>query len=169
MNDIPVNTPRLDGNERRYLNECIVTGWVSSEGPFIRKLEEGLAERVGQKHGIAVSNGSAALEAAVAALDLGRGDEVILPSFTIISCAAAIVRAGATPLVVDSDPLTWNIDVTQLAAQINARTKAIMIVHLYGDASGHGASACARATTWARHYRGRRADARSDLSWPALR
>src|SRR6516165_829666 len=92
---IPVNEPLLDGNEERYLTECVRTGWISSEGPFIGKFEEGFAARVGRAHGIVVSNGSAALDVAVAALGLGPDDEVIVPTFTIISCAAAIVRAGA--------------------------------------------------------------------------
>jgi perosamine synthetase len=129
---IPVNTPLLDGNEKKYLLECIETGWISSEGPFVAQFEEKFAARVGRKHGIAVCNGSAALDAAVAALGIGKGDEVILPAFTIISCAAAIVRAGAVPVVVDSDPRTWNLDVSQLEAKITARTKAIMVVHIYG-------------------------------------
>ena len=129
---IPVNEPVLDGNERKYLAECVDTGWISSEGPFIQRFEEGLARRVGRKHGVAVCNGSAALDAAVAALQLSPGDEVILPSFTIISCATAILRAGATPVVVDADPLTWNMDVGQVAGKITARTRAIMPVHIYG-------------------------------------
>lgn len=129
---IPVNEPLLDGNEKQYLSECIDSGWISSEGPFVQRLEEGLAAKVGRSHGIAVCNGSVALEAAVAALGIGPGDEVILPAFTIISCAAAIVRAGATPVVVDSDPQTWNMNVDLLEAQITPRTKAIMVVHIYG-------------------------------------
>ena len=129
---IPVNTPLLDGNEREYLLECLDTGWISSEGPYIKQFEEKFAAKVGRKYGIAVSNGSVALDAAVVALGLGAGDEVILPTFTIISCAAAIVRAGALPVVVDSDPLTWNMDVAQVAACITLRTKAIMVVHIYG-------------------------------------
>ena len=131
-NFIPVNEPLLDGNEKKYLAECVDTGWISSEGPFVRRLEEGMAQRTGRKFGIAVCNGSAALDAAVAALRLGPGDEVILPAFTIISCASAIVRAGATPVLVDSDPQTWNMDVSRIAGQITPRTKAIMVVHLYG-------------------------------------
>ena len=129
---IPVNEPLLDGNERRYLNECLDTGWISSEGPFVKRFEEAFAARVGRKHGIAVCNGSVALDAAVIALGLGAGDEVILPAFTIISCAAAIVRAGAVPVLVDSDPITWNMDVGQIEARITPRTKAIMVVHIYG-------------------------------------
>ena len=129
---IPVNTPLLDGNEKKYLIQCIQSGWISSEGPYVSQFEEKFAARVGRKYGIAVCNGSVALDAAVVALGLGKGDEVILPTFTIISCAAAIVRAGATPVVVDSDPSTWNMDVTQIEAKITSRTKAILVVHIYG-------------------------------------
>jgi len=129
---IPVNEPLLDGNERKYLNECIDSGWISSEGPFVAKLEAAFAERVNRKHGIAVCNGSAALEAAMEALQLKPGDEVIMPAFTIISCAAAIVRGGAVPVLVDSDPSTWNMDIDQVKAKIGPRTKAIMVVHIYG-------------------------------------
>lgn len=129
---VPVNAPALNGNEKKYLNECIDTGWISSEGPFIKKFEEGLAEKVGRKYGIAVSNGSVALDVAVAALGISKGDEVIMPTFTIISCAAAIVRAGATPVLVDADPLTWNMNIEQIENKITTRTKAIMVVHIYG-------------------------------------
>src|SRR6266481_5288405 len=101
---IPVNRPILDGNEKKYLTECIDTGWISSEGPFVRRLEQGVAQKIGRKFGIAVCNGSAALDVAVAALKLGPSDEVILPTFTIISCVAAIMRAGALPVLVDADP-----------------------------------------------------------------
>ena len=129
---IPVNEPLLNGNESKYLTECIETGWISSEGPFVRKLEDGMAAVGGQRHGVAVTNGSAALDLAVAALGIGPGDEVILPTFTIISCGAAITRAGATPVVVDCEPLTWNMDPTRIEAAITPRTKAIMVVHIYG-------------------------------------
>ncbi len=129
---IPVNEPLLDGNEKKYLAECIDTGWISSEGPFVKRFEEEFAARVGRKHGIAVTNGTAALDAAVEAIGIGPGDEVILPTFTIISCVLQIVRAGATPVLVDADPLTWNMDVAQIEAKITPRTKAIMVVHIYG-------------------------------------
>ncbi|MBV8277655.1 MAG: DegT/DnrJ/EryC1/StrS family aminotransferase, partial [Verrucomicrobia bacterium] len=101
---IPVNEPLLTGNEAKYLVECVETGWISSEGPFVRKLEEGMAAISGQRYGVAVMNGSVALDLAIAALRIGPGDEVILPTFTIISCAAAVVRAGAIPVVVDANP-----------------------------------------------------------------
>jgi len=132
MKPIPVNTPLLDGNERAYVLECLDSGWISSEGPFVTRFEEQFAARVGRKYGIAVSNGSVALDAAVAALGLGPGDEVILPTFTIISCAAAIVRAGAVPVPVDCCSETWNVTAEHVAAAITPRTKAIMVVHLYG-------------------------------------
>ena len=129
---IPVNEPLLNGNEKKYLCECIDAGWISSEGPFIRPFEEQFAAKVNRSHGITVCNGSAALDVAVAALGIGLGDEVILPAFTIISCAASIVRVGATPVLVDSDPITWNMDASQVAAKITSKTKAILVVHIYG-------------------------------------
>jgi perosamine synthetase len=132
MKPIPVNEPLLNGNEKKFLIECIETGWISSEGPFVKQFEERFAARVQRQYGVAVSNGSVALDVALAALGIGQGDEVILPTFTIISCAAAIVRAGAVPVVVDSDLNTWNIDVNQIEDKITPRTKAIMVVHIYG-------------------------------------
>ncbi len=129
---IPVNQPLLTGNEKKYLRQCVETGWVSSEGPFVKRLEEQFARRVGRRHGIAVNSGSAALDAAAAALSIGPGDEVILPTFTIISCAAAVIRARATPVLVDCDPQTWNMDVGLIQDRITSRTKAIMVVHIYG-------------------------------------
>lgn len=129
---IPVNEPLLNGNEKKYLNECIDTGWISSEGPFIKKFEELFAARVGRKYGVAVCNGTAALDAAIEALGIGPGDEVIMPSFTIISCIGQIIRAGAKPVLVDSDPVTWNMDVGQIEGKVTPRTKLIMIVHIFG-------------------------------------
>jgi perosamine synthetase len=129
---IPVNEPLLDGKEAKYLADCIETGWISTEGPFVRELEERIAQKVGRRYGIAVCNGSAALDTAIAALRLKPGDEVILPTFTIISCAAAIVRAAAVPVVVDANPATWNMDIGQVAEKITSRTRAIMVVHIYG-------------------------------------
>jgi len=132
INFVPVNEPLLNGNELTYVQKCIETGWISSDGSFVRRFEEEFAMRVDRKHGIAVCNGSVALDAAVAALDIGTEDEVILPTFTIISCVSAIVRAGATPVVLDCDPYTWNMDVSQIEDKITPRTKAIMVVHIYG-------------------------------------
>src|SRR5687768_5789189 len=118
---IPVNDPLLDGKEKDYLIQCIDSGWISSEGPFVERFEREFSARVGRKHGIAVANGSMALDAAIVALNIGAGDEVIMPAFTIISCAAAIVRAGARPVLVDSEPHTWNMDVAQVESKITAR------------------------------------------------
>jgi perosamine synthetase len=132
MMPIPVNEPLFEGNEKKYLTQCIDTGWISSEGPFVKQFENQLAAHVRRKHGIAVSNGSVALEAAIVALGIGEGDEVILPTFTIISCAVAIVRAGALPVLVDCEPDTWNMDVNQIEEKITPKTKAIMMVHIYG-------------------------------------
>ena len=133
MNEfIPVNVPLLDGNEKKYLLECIETGWVSSEGPFIAEFEQKFAARMGRKHGIAVCNGTAAIDATIEALDIGPGDEVIMPTFTIISCISQIVRNGGKPILIDSDPNTWNMDVTHIESRITSRTKAIMIVHIFG-------------------------------------
>ncbi len=129
---IPVNEPLLDGNEKAYLAECIDTGWISSEGPFVRQFEQLFSARVGRRWGIAVTNGTAALEVAIEALGIGQDDEVIMPSFTIISCIGQLIRCGVKPVLVDSDPLTWNMDVTQLESRITTRTKAIMIVHIFG-------------------------------------
>jgi perosamine synthetase len=131
-NFIPVNTPVLDGNEKKYLIECIDSGWISSEGPFVERFEKQFAEKMTRKHGIAVTNGTAAIDAAVEALNIGAGDEVIVPSFTIISCVSQIVRVSAVPVLVDCDPLTFNMDVSQIEAKITSRTKAIMVVHIYG-------------------------------------
>ena len=129
---IPVNTPLLEGNENKYLHECINTGWISSEGPFVGRFENEFAEKVNRKFGISVTNGTTALELAVKAIGIHAGDEVILPSFTIISCADAIVRAGATPVLVDCYMDTWNMDVSKIESVITEKTKAILAVHIYG-------------------------------------
>jgi perosamine synthetase len=136
---IPVNIPSIGDEEKAWLLRCLESGWVSSEGPFVEQFEHSFAERIGRRHGIAVSNGTAALEVAVASLGIGAGDEVVMPSFTIVSCAAAVVRSGATPVFVDSDPLHWNMDVGSVEACITERTKAIMAVHTYGLPTGMAA------------------------------
>lgn len=132
MEFIPVNEPLLNGNEKKYLCECIDTGWISSEGPFVKEFEQKMSASVNRKYGIAVSNGTAALEIACQALDIGEGDEVIMPAFTIISCAMAVTKLGATPVLVDSDMNDWNMLVDDIEAKITDKTKAIMMVHIYG-------------------------------------
>ncbi|HEV8370752.1 MAG TPA: DegT/DnrJ/EryC1/StrS family aminotransferase [Pyrinomonadaceae bacterium] len=129
---IPVNEPLLNEQTRRYVDECIATGWVSSEGRFITAFEESWAHYCAMNYGVAVSSGTTALELAVSCLELDPGDEVIMPTFTIISCALAILRAGLKPVLVDSDPRTWCLDVKAVAEKVTSRTRAIMPVHMYG-------------------------------------
>ena len=129
---IPVNEPSLGAKDLEYVTDCVRTGWVSSAGRYIDLFEQRWAAYCGRRHGIAVSNGTAALQLAVACLDLKPGDEVILPTFTIISCAAAVVQNGGVPVLVDSEPGTWCMDVRQVESRITSRTRAIMPVHIYG-------------------------------------
>jgi perosamine synthetase len=129
---IPVSEPAIGERELEYVTECLRSGWISSAGRYIEAFESQWSAYCGKKHGIAVTNGTAALEAAVECLRLEPGDEVILPAFTIISCALAVVRSGGVPVLVDSDPITWCMDTAQVASRITRRTRAIMPVHIYG-------------------------------------
>jgi len=132
IKQVAVNSLLLNGKEKKYLQECIDTGWISGEGPFIDKFEKEFSQYIGRSYGVAVSNGSAALDIAVLAAGVGQGDEVIMPTFTIISPALSVVRAGAIPVLVDSDPVTLNMDVSQIERKITPKTKAIIVVHIYG-------------------------------------
>ncbi len=129
---VPVSSPSLSGEEERLLKQCLEEGWISSRGPWIERFEAAVAARAGRRFGIAVSNGSAALEVALAALGIGAGVEVVLPAHTIISCALAVLRVGATPVLADSEPSSWCIDPADAERRITARTRAIMVPHLYG-------------------------------------
>ena len=129
---IPVNKPLFLGNEKKYLSNCIKTGWISSEGPYVKKFEKKFASYVNRKFSVTVSNGSVALEIALRALKLKKGSEVILPTFTIISCCNAIINAGLKPVLVDCSKETWNMDVEEVMKKITKKTSAIMIVHIYG-------------------------------------
>jgi perosamine synthetase len=129
---IPVNQPEIGERELEYVTEALKGGWISSEGPFVRRFEEEWAAYCGRRFGVAVANGTAALDVAVRALELGPGDEVIVPTFTIVSCVQAILGAGATPVLVDSEPRTWCLDVGRVEALITPRTRAVMPVHVYG-------------------------------------
>ena len=129
---IPVNEPLIGARETAYVLDCMQSGWISSEGAYVARFEQAWADYCGARYGVAVSSGTAALFAAVDALRLAPGDEVIMPAFTIISCAQAILAAGAVPVLVDSDPRTWCMRVTQVASRITSRTRAIMAVHIYG-------------------------------------
>ncbi len=132
---IPVCQPVFGTREKELLKECIDTQWISSDGPFVAQFEKQFSNYVSCENGIAVANGTAALEVALYAIGIGEGDEVILPSFTIISCALAILRLGARPVFVDCEPETWNIDTNQVEKHISPKTKAIMAVHMYGHPS----------------------------------
>ena len=131
-NYIPVNEPIVGAREKQLVNQCLDSGWISAEGHFVSRFENEMSKKVGRNFGIACSNGTAALEIAIKALGIGEGDEVIMPTFTIISCANAIIKTGAKPVLVDSDPITWNIQPNNIEQYINSRTVAIMIVHIYG-------------------------------------
>ena len=129
---IPVCEPLLIGNEAKYVLDCLQTGWISSAGGYLDRFEQGFADYCDREYGVAATNGTTALHLALASLGVGKGDEVILPTFTIISCALAVLYTGAKPVFVDCDPDTFNIDVTKIEDKITLRTKAIMPVHLYG-------------------------------------
>jgi len=122
----------LPGNELKYVSECLKTNWISSSGSFLERFESEWAKYCGQKYGIAVCNGTVALELAVDACDFPKGSEIILPSFTIISCVQAITKAGCLPVLVDCDPETYCMQVNQIESKITDRTVAIMPVHMYG-------------------------------------
>lgn len=129
---IPVNTPLFAGNEKKYLNECIDSGWISSEGPFVSAFETQFSAYIGPKYGIAVSSGSAALDIALKVLELDPGAEIIIPTFTIISPVLSILNCNCIPVFVDNDPNTWNMDISQIESHITVKTKAILVVHIYG-------------------------------------
>lgn len=129
---IPVNEPLIGKKEFTYVNECLKTGWISSGGKFITEFEEKFAAYINKKYGIAVNNGTNALILALRALDLPRGSEVVMPTFTIISCALACIYNNLKPVLVDCEPDTWNMNISQIEEKITEKTKAIMVVHIYG-------------------------------------
>jgi perosamine synthetase len=129
---IPVNEPKIGPREHDYVLECLQSGWISSAGKYIQAFESSWADYCGRQHGVATSSGTTALQTAVGCLNLEAGDEVIMPSFTIISCALAVVYNNCVPVLVDADPETWCMDISQVAERITARTRAIMAVHIYG-------------------------------------
>jgi perosamine synthetase len=129
---IPVSEPLIGDNTLPLVTECVETGWVSSEGRFIPEFERKFSQFCGAAHGVAVSNGTTALQVAMKALSLEPGSEVIMPSYTIISCAIAVLEADCVPVLVDCDPETWCMDLDQVEAAITPRTRAIMPVHMFG-------------------------------------
>lgn len=130
---IPVFEPLFAGNELAYVSECVKTGWVSSEGPFVKRFEDEMVASFDAQHGIACSSGTSALEIALYALNLPRGAEVILPSFTIVSCVMACLRLGLVPVLVDVVPGYLTMDPAKVKAKLTNKTAAIMPVHVYGN------------------------------------
>jgi len=132
MIKIPVYQPSLSGNEKKYVEDCLTSTWISSKGKYISSFEESFARYTGVKYATTVSNGTVALHLALIALGIGPGDEVIVPTLTYIASVNAIAYTGATPVFVDSCEDSWQIDPNDVKNKINGRTKAIMAVHLYG-------------------------------------
>jgi len=130
---IPVCEPLLAGNELKYITDAVSTGWISSSGSYLQKFENAFAEYCGIRYGVGVCNGTVALHLALKALDIGDGDEVIIPDFTMIASAFAVCYTGAKPVFVDADKDTWDIDVNKIEEKITSRTKAIMPVHIFGN------------------------------------
>lgn len=172
---IPVSAPVLAGNEKRYVNECLDEGWISSNGKFIGRFESEFAAFCGSPHAIACCNGTVALHLALLALNIGPGDEVIVPTVTFVATANAVHYVGATPVFADSERATWNLDLADVARKITPRTKAIIAVHLYGHPADMDAlSALAKqhglalvedaAEAHGAEVRGRRAGSLGDIS-----
>jgi perosamine synthetase len=129
---IPVNEPVITPEAKRNVAEALETGWVSSGGPFIGQFEEAFAQAIGVKHAVTATSGTAALHLALSALGIGPGDEVIVPDFTMIASPFSVLYTGATPVFIDVEPETYNLDPSLLEAKITKHTKAIMPVHIYG-------------------------------------
>jgi len=129
---IPVSAPSLKGNELAYVARCVETNWISSIGSFVDEFEKRFSARCGVSHGVATTNGTTALHLAVAAHGIGPGDEVIIPTFTMVATANAVAYTGAKPVLVDSEWDTWNMDCNEVCQKVTSRTKAIIVMHTYG-------------------------------------
>ena len=132
---LPVSKPNVSKDDIKAINKTLKNGWISSDGPEVKIFEKEFSKRVNRKFSIAVSNGTAALEIAIKALDIKKGDEVIIPNFTIISNAIAVIKQGATPVAVDCDLNNWNIKIEDIEKKINKRTKALIVTHIYSFAN----------------------------------
>ena len=129
---IPVCEPTLTDNELKYVTDCIKTNWISSSGKYIKLFEDKFSEFCGTKYGVCCCNGTAALHLAIESLGIGKGDEVIIPTFTMIAAANAVIYSGAKPVLIDSEEETWNINPSLIEEKITKRTRAIMVMHTYG-------------------------------------
>jgi perosamine synthetase len=172
---IPVATPVLAGREKEYVADCMESGWISSAGKYVELFEAEFAKFCGVRHAVSCCNGTAALHLALAALGVGPGDEVIVPTLTFVATANAVTYCGARPVFVDSEPETWNLDPSHVAAMITPRTKGIIAVHLYGNpvdmdalralASRHGLFLLEDAAeAHGALYKGRRAGSLGDVA-----
>jgi len=130
---IPVMEPLLSGNEFNYIIECLKTNWISSQGAFVKRFEDEFSKFVGVENALAVCNGTAALHLALDALEVGPGDEVIVPDLTFAATINSVLYCGAVPVLADVDPETWCMNAEEIAGLITPRTKAIVTVHLYGQ------------------------------------
>jgi len=131
--NIPVCIPSITEKEVEYVTKAVKEGWISARSPYVEEFEKKFAEWVGCKYGVSTSSGTTALHLAMRTIEIEKGDEVIIPSFTMIACALAVVYCGAKPVLVDADPETWCMDVNQIEDKITEKTKAIMPVHIYGN------------------------------------
>lgn len=129
---IPVSDVKLVGKELDYVKDCIKSGWISSAGSYVDQFEKSFSEFCDCKYGVSCSNGTAALHLALESLKIQQGDEVIIPTFTMIATCNSVIYTGAKPVLIDSEPETWNIDVNKIEEKITSRTKAIIPVHIYG-------------------------------------
>ncbi len=127
-----VAQPDLNGREKEYVNRCLDSSWISSTGEFLTAFENKFAQYCGVKHGVATNNGTSALQLALEALGVGPGDEVIVPTLTFVAVPNAVRHCGAAPVLVDCDPRTYAIDPAEIEQKITARTRAVVVVHLYG-------------------------------------
>jgi len=130
---IPIAIPNLSGNEKKYVNDCLDTTWISSNGKYINQFESAFASWIGSAHALACCNGTVALHLPLLALEIKEGDEVLVPTFTYIATANAVRYCGGTPVLVDCLPNTWNIDPADMERKITPRTKGVIPVHLYGN------------------------------------
>lgn len=132
MNMIPVNEPLIGKEELLNITDCVKSGWISSKGSYIKSFEEEFAKFCGVRYGISTTSGTTALHLALASLGIKKGDEVIMPTFTMIATAYAVLYMGAKPVFVDSEDRTWNMDVSRVEELINSKTRALLPVHIYG-------------------------------------
>lgn len=132
MRHIPVASPAFTGNEKKYVMDCLDSGWISSAGRYVKEFEDKFAVFSSARHAMSCSNGTVALHLALLALGVGSGDEVIVPTLTYIATANSVTYCGAKPVFIDSEPQTWNIDPAKIEESITDKTRGIIVVHLYG-------------------------------------